>query len=427
MTRADDSTPRESQDREVSAFELLGLISSAPPSPADVGPAAPPSAPPQPSLLADLVPMAPVSDLPAPTPVAVAPSAETPPLTRREARAREAAAASSVPAPVAPAIPAPVAAPEPAPAFAAAPAPAPAAARPVALPDTFAEAPEAAPAPEARPRRAASRSASRPEPATAKLGRRRRAATAPPTRSRRPSAPARGRGHRKSWSARVLSSAALLLAGAFMVGLTLPANAVYNPDADAAAGAALSAEAVQTLSVDEAVSTDVAERSTFGVTSWAEILQQRYGQASYSYTVGTGDIQWPFPFPVPISDGFGDRVSPCRGCSSYHQGVDLIPGDGQPIYVIADGVVMAHDEANWSYGNTVEIEHEIDGQVITSKYAHMQYNSSPLQVGDVVSVGDFVGLVGNSGASTGPHLHLEIWIDGVKVNPFTWLQAKAAS
>ncbi len=212
-----------------------------------------------------------------------------------------------------------------------------------------------------------------------------------------------------------------------MVGLTLPANAVYNADADAAAGTTLSAEAVQTLSVDEAVSTDVAERSTFGVTSWAEILQQRYGQASYTYTVGTGDIQWPFPFPVPISDGFGDRVSPCRGCSTYHQGVDFIPGDGQPIYVIADGVVTLHDEANWSYGNTVEIEHEIDGHIITSKYAHMQYNSSALQVGDEVSVGDFMGLVGNTGASTGPHLHFEIWIDGVKVNPFTWLQAKAAS
>jgi len=408
VTGADDTASREGYDREVSAFELLGLISSAPQPPAEAVRPMTDAPAPQPSLLADLVPMTPVSDLPVPAPTSSAP------LTRREARAREAAAANVV-----------VQAPAPAPARAApaatvsAPAPA---ADPIAIP---------APMPEyAEPRRRvdASRSASRPTPVTAKLGPRRRAASAPRARSHPRSQPARsGRAPRKSWSARLLSSAALLLAGAFMVGLTLPANAVYNADADAASTAALSAEAVQTLSVDDAVTTDAAERSTFGVTSWAEILQQRYGQASYTYTVGTGDIQWPFPFPVPISDGFGDRVSPCRGCSTYHQGVDLIPGDGQPIYAIADGVVSLHDEANWSYGNTVEIEHQIDDQVITSKYAHMQYNSSPLQPGDVVEVGDFIGLVGNSGASTGPHLHLEIWIDGVKINPFTWLQAKAAS
>lgn len=225
---------------------------------------------------------------------------------------------------------------------------------------------------------------------------------------------------------RLFSLTAMLFSGALVVGLTVPANAINPPGVDAdALATALTAQEVQAFAVEETVAADAPARADWGVTSWAEVLRQRYGTQNYSYSVGSGPIRWPFPFPVPISDGWGERVAPCRGCSSYHQGVDFIPGSGQPIYAIADGVVTAHDERHWSYGNTVEIEHDIDGQVVTSKYAHMQRGSSPLQVGDEVEVGDFIGLVGSTGTSTGPHLHLEIWLDGVKVNPFTWLKAKA--
>jgi murein DD-endopeptidase MepM/ murein hydrolase activator NlpD len=77
------------------------------------------------------------------------------------------------------------------------------------------------------------------------------------------------------------------------------------------------------------------------------------------------------------------------------------------------------------YGQFVYIEHEINGQSILSVYAHMQRNSSPLRVGDTVQVGDFLGLVGNTGTSTGPHLHLEIRINGDYVDPFAWLKENA--
>ncbi len=73
------------------------------------------------------------------------------------------------------------------------------------------------------------------------------------------------------------------------------------------------------------------------------------------------------------------------------------------------------------------IDHVINGQKVTSVYAHMQEGSSSLQVGDVVTAGEFVGLVGATGAATGPHLHLEIRLDGVvQVDPFAWLKANAS-
>jgi murein DD-endopeptidase MepM/ murein hydrolase activator NlpD len=104
--------------------------------------------------------------------------------------------------------------------------------------------------------------------------------------------------------------------------------------------------------------------------------------------------------------------------------VDFTPGDGQPIFVIADGVVTAA-EYGGGYGQFVYVEHELNGQSIVTVSAHMQRNSSPLRVGEELKVGDFIGLVGNTGTSTGPHLHFEVRINGEYVNPFSWLKENA--
>ena len=228
-----------------------------------------------------------------------------------------------------------------------------------------------------------------------------------------------------SIGSRLLAFGALLFAGALVVAVSVPANAFY-PVSSAVAlsnGAPVVAAPAQTLAVDTAVATASTARDTWGVTSWAEMLKARYGTRDYSYAVGSGSIRWPFPYAVPISDGWGERVSPCRGCSTFHQGVDFVPGYGAPIYVIADGVVIQHEDGNGEYGNFVIIEHTINGQSVTSTYAHMQHGSVALNVGQVVKVGDFIGLVGQTGAATGPHLHFEIAINGVKVDPFAWLKA----
>ena len=230
---------------------------------------------------------------------------------------------------------------------------------------------------------------------------------------------------KKSAGKRVLSFAAMLFAGALAVGMTVPANAFDfgTNDTELAESLALPA---QSLEVDPTL-VSFSERDAWTVTSWAEMLRQRYGNRSFDYTIGNGPIRWPFPYAVPISSGFGDRAAPCRGCSTAHTGVDFSPGNGAAIFAMADGVVVEHGESGTSWGNYVVIEHLIDGEAVFSGYAHMQSASSPLNVGDVIKVGDFVGLVGATGQATGAHLHFTISIGSRMsyVDPFTYLKLKA--
>lgn len=223
-----------------------------------------------------------------------------------------------------------------------------------------------------------------------------------------------------------------------LVGTSVPANALFDPDAPPTSLALSSisdAKITETGEVESQVleadavgdvASTAALREEWTVTSYAEMLRLRYGSTNYAYTAtGTGPIRWPFPFVVPITSGFGERVAPCRGCSSYHRGVDFDAGYGAPISAIADGTVTAVGRST-SYGYRVEVEHIINGQKVMSRYAHMVDNSSVLTVGAPIVAGETVGAVGDTGLSTGPHLHLEIHIDGVPTDPFAWLVANAS-
>lgn len=224
---------------------------------------------------------------------------------------------------------------------------------------------------------------------------------------------------------RLLQVAAMLFAGALAFGMTVPANAFdWGTDAPLEQTLAL---ASQSLDVDPTL-VSFAERDTWAVTSWAEMLRLRYGNRDFDYSPGMGDIRWPFPTAVPISSGFGDRAAPCRGCSTQHSGIDFNPGWGAAIFAIADGVVYEHGESGSSWGNYVVIKHQIDGQTVFSGYAHMQSGSSPMKVGQEVVVGDFVGLVGATGQATGAHLHFTIAIGDPMhfVDPFTFLKRYAS-
>ncbi len=231
----------------------------------------------------------------------------------------------------------------------------------------------------------------------------------------------------------------MLAVAALLVGTSVPANALFDPDAPPAslalssmpsdalamADAPALEDQVMTAEAGDALAATAATRDEWGVTSYAEMLRLRYGSVNYAYTTtGTGAVRWPFAFAAPITSAFGDRVAPCRGCSSYHRGVDFDAGYGAPVGAIADGVVMAVGRSS-SFGYRVEIEHIINGQKVLSLYAHMIDNSSVLQVGSPVAAGEIVGALGNTGLSTGPHLHLEIHIDDVPVDPFAWLIANA--
>lgn len=232
---------------------------------------------------------------------------------------------------------------------------------------------------------------------------------------------------------RLLSVATLVAAPLLFIGVSLPANLFYTPSqlTPAIANEAAMVDPVVDkgqafVASSSRASLEGIQRESWSVTSYAEVLRARYGGRTLSYsTTGQGPVRWPFPVAVPISSGFGARVAPCRYCSSYHRGVDFTPGRGTPIYAIADGVVT-QQEYSGGYGEHAYIEHEINGQTVLSVYAHMIGDSSPLEPGDRVEAGDFIGLVGNTGTSTGAHLHFEIRIDGVYLDPFTWLQENAS-
>ena len=145
---------------------------------------------------------------------------------------------------------------------------------------------------------------------------------------------------------------------------------------------------------------------------------------AYGVTVPPS-LQWPVDPSSPISDGFGPRVSPCSGCSSDHEGVDFAAGSGTPVRAIAAGVVVETNNPGWTaLGIHVAIKHVIDGQTVTSAYGHMQAGSMPLHVGDIVFAGEPIGRVGNTGASTGAHLHFEIRVGGTApVDPSAWMHS----
>jgi murein DD-endopeptidase MepM/ murein hydrolase activator NlpD len=222
---------------------------------------------------------------------------------------------------------------------------------------------------------------------------------------------------------RVLSSAAFGLVSLMILAATFPlAGSSGAQAADTALPLQMQVEG-QAMAVETHDLDAVGGRDGYSISSRAELLRQQY---TLTYTTSwTGPIRWPFPEPVRISDGFGYRPAPCGGCSTYHTAVDFDPGAGVPIYAIADGVVREHVDGRGSWGNYVVIEHQINGQIVVSSYAHMQRGTSPLEAGQTIKVGDYIGLVGATGQVTGAHLHLEIAVNGASVDPYEWLRANA--
>ena len=124
--------------------------------------------------------------------------------------------------------------------------------------------------------------------------------------------------------------------------------------------------------------------------------------------------------PVPegfVGSGFGRRTDPITGRLSMHDGVDFAAPRGTPIFAAAGGVVTTA-EFNASFGNSVVIDH---GDRLSTLYAHL--NASFVKAGDIVRKGQKIAEVGNTGRSTGSHLHFEVHRDGVPQNPTRFLAA----
>ena len=135
----------------------------------------------------------------------------------------------------------------------------------------------------------------------------------------------------------------------------------------------------------------------------------------YQQTLGNRQAYGnPFDFPWLgyVSSGYGWRVHPISGEKNLHRGVDIAVAQGTPIKAIHDGRVVSAGDAG-DYGLCIVIEDEKGYQ---SRYAHC--SSLSVTAGQEVKRGDVIGAVGNTGNSTGPHLHLEIMLDGEYLNPY---------
>ena len=116
-----------------------------------------------------------------------------------------------------------------------------------------------------------------------------------------------------------------------------------------------------------------------------------------------------------FSSNFGWRIDPFTGRNTFHEGVDFIAEIGSTV-VAAGGGVVVYSDNNSEYGSMIEIDH---GNGLVTRYAHL--SKRMVKIGDVVLRGGKIGEVGNTGRSTGPHLHFEVRFKGASQNPVRFL------
>jgi murein DD-endopeptidase MepM/ murein hydrolase activator NlpD len=140
---------------------------------------------------------------------------------------------------------------------------------------------------------------------------------------------------------------------------------------------------------------------------------QEYLRAQRSIAAVTPSI---LPVAGWVTSEFGRRTNPFGGRGEFHTALDIATKLGAPIQAPADGIV-ANVEKRPDMGLMIQIEH---GRGIMTLYAHLF--RSAVSKGQVVKRGDVIGYVGNSGRSTGPHLHYAVSLNGVYVNPRNYLR-----
>jgi murein DD-endopeptidase MepM/ murein hydrolase activator NlpD len=128
-------------------------------------------------------------------------------------------------------------------------------------------------------------------------------------------------------------------------------------------------------------------------------------------------LSMPFRWPVrgPLNSRFGQRQSPWTGEPEFHRGLDISAGRGTPVYAPATGTVYFAGNGG-EYGNIVILDH---GHELRSLYGHLQ--EMRVKPGEHVERGQVIALTGNTGRTSGPHLHYEIQVRGQAVDPRQYL------
>jgi murein DD-endopeptidase MepM/ murein hydrolase activator NlpD len=128
-------------------------------------------------------------------------------------------------------------------------------------------------------------------------------------------------------------------------------------------------------------------------------------------------MRFPFDKPMPrISSPYGWRIHPIEKTRKHHNGVDYASAIGTPVKAIENGRVIYAGASKLKFPNgepagggfIVKIRHKVNNEWITSAYMHLRKGSLAVKKGDLVKEGQVIALAGNTGESTGPHLHFEI-------------------
>ena len=142
-------------------------------------------------------------------------------------------------------------------------------------------------------------------------------------------------------------------------------------------------------------------------------------QSNVSFAFYDAGAEVVLPVNGHATSGFGARIHPIYGTEGFHSGKDIAAPEGTPVYAAMDGHVSAVGRGEMS-GNYVKLRHE---NGVETLYCHLQ--SANVAEGVAVRRGDVIGFVGQTGLATGPHLHFEVHIDGVKRDPDFLLEGAA--
>jgi murein DD-endopeptidase MepM/ murein hydrolase activator NlpD len=201
-----------------------------------------------------------------------------------------------------------------------------------------------------------------------------------------------------------------------------------NTRAQAAVADVAARVAAQTKAVTDADTASttlegaVANALGSGAVFFAEVLDPPFGADMITAALATAQFGQPdpselaghFQLPIPgaaLGSPYGVRVDPLTGAIGFHPGIDFEAPAGTPIHAAADGVVVIAGDCG-GYGNCVVIDH---GTSLATVYAHQ--STLLTQAGDRVTTGQIIGLVGSTGQSTGPHLHFEVRLHGIPIDP----------
>ena len=154
-----------------------------------------------------------------------------------------------------------------------------------------------------------------------------------------------------------------------------------------------------------------------------ELIEQEKNKGNQTQ-ISSGQFLWPVPGFYTLTSTFGYRSNPLNpSATEYHKGIDISGTGigGKPIIAVESGIIITAGFNNGGYGNYVVISHGVNksGEIVTTHYAHMR--SYAVYAGQTVVRGQTIGYVGTTGSSTGNHLHFEIRLDNVAVNPMLYV------